>query len=234
MAFEREEVFLTNKQQLLHMLEEAAFAYQDIQPCIFDTNTTVIDDCDTGVQCYLRQKKSLLTITFRGTDSNTDRKNNLSFWKKVVPYGNIYSKIRVHCGFLNAYKSEKIRHQIQHCITSQIKQVRIAGHSLGAATAILCAIDLQYHFPDRDYEVALFGCPRIGNRAFQKSYNKRIYKTLRVENGNDIVTKVPPVWMGYRHVGIRIPVGMPRLPFIYSISQHRRQEYYKQLWKEMC
>ena len=39
-----------NKQQLLHMLEEAALAYQDIQPCFFDTNTTVIDDCDTGVQ----------------------------------------------------------------------------------------------------------------------------------------------------------------------------------------
>lgn len=223
-----------NKQQLLHMLEEAALAYQDIQPFIFGTTITIIDDCDTGVQCYLRQEKSLMTIAFRGTDSNTDRKNDLSFWTKVIPYGNTCSKIRVHAGFLKAYKSERIRGKIQRCITDQIKQVRITGHSLGAAMAVLCAIDLQYHFPDRDYEVTLFGCPRVGNRAFQKSYNKRVYKTLRVENGNDIVTKVPPVWMGYRHVGIRIPVGMPRLPFVYSANQHRTQEYYKQLWKKMC
>lgn len=223
-----------NKQQLLHMLEAAALAYQDVQPRLFDTNITIIDDSETGMQCWLRQESSLLTITFRGTDSNTDRKNDLSFFKKVIPYGNTCSKIRVHSGFLSAYKPDRIRKRIHCCITDQVKRVQIAGHSLGAAMAVLCAVDLQYHFPDLDYEVALFGCPRVGNRAFQKSYNKRVYKTLRVENGNDIITKVPLACMGYRHVGIRIPVGMPRLPFVYSANQHRTQEYYKQLWKNMC
>ena len=98
--------------------------------------------------------------------------------------------------------------------------------------AVLCAIDLQYHFPDRDYEVALFGCPRVGNRAFQKSYNKRIYKTLRVENGNDIVTKVPPALWGFRHVGIRIPVGAPRLPGVVSLNEHRPQYYIASLFRK--
>jgi hypothetical protein len=34
----------------------------------------------------------------------------------------------------------------------------------------------------------------VGNRAFAKSYNRRVFKTLRVENGNDIVTRVPPAF----------------------------------------
>lgn len=81
---------------------------------------------------------------------------------------------------------------------------------MAPALAVLCAVDLQYNFPSKDCEVILFGCPRVGNRAFQRSYNQRVFKTLRVENGNDIVTKIPLALWGFRHVGIPIRIGTPR------------------------
>lgn len=108
----------------------------------------------------------------------------------------------------------------------------MAGHSYGAALAVLCALDLEYHYPHRDFEVFLFGCPRVGNRAFRKSYNKRVFKTLRVENGNDIVTKVPPTIWGYRHVGVKVHIGVPRLFGMISFNQHRPQYYAASLFRK--
>ena len=111
-------------------------------------------------------------------------------------------------------------------------KITVTGHSLGAALAVLCAIDLQYNFENHDIEVYLFGCPRVGNAAFAKSYNKRIFKTLRVSNGNDIVTKIPPAILGFRHVGTEIHIGRLRLPHIFSFNQHRPQNYYRNLWHQ--
>lgn len=215
---------------VLHAMELAELAYLEDQPMLSDSVMTVIDDDQTGVQCYIRKTEDLLDITFRGSNSAKDWRHNLMFWKKCIPYGNTCSKIRVHTGFLNAYKSKQVRNRLLNMVTPEIRRIHICGHSYGAALSVLCAVDLQYNFPDRDIEVIVFGCPRIGNRAFQKSYNSRVFKTLRVENGNDIVTKVPFALWGYRHVGAKLHVGAPRLPCLVSFEQHRQQRYYSSLF----
>lgn len=110
--------------------------------------------------------------------------------------------------------------------------MNVMGHSYGAALAVLCAVDLEYNFPRKDYEVFLFGCPRIGNRAFKKSYNKRVFKTFRVDNSNDIITKIPFALWGYRHVGIKIHIGIPRILGVVSFNDHRPQKYYTNLFKK--
>jgi hypothetical protein len=183
-------------QDMIRAMELSGLAYNSVQPEFPETRLTVIDDPKTGVQCYIRKKGRCLVITFRGSNSLLDWKTNLTFWQKTVPYGNITSKIRVHTGFINAYKSPKVRRAIHDMITDEIDQVRVSGHSQGAALAILCGVDLQYNFPKKDFEVIVFGAPRVGNRAFAQSYDKRVFKTLRVENGNDIVTKLPFAFMG--------------------------------------
>ncbi len=215
-------------------MELAALAYKQVQPVYSGCQLTVIDDRDTGVQCYVRQRGELLVIIFRGTDSAQDWHTDFTFWKKAIPYGNSSSKIRVHTGFLNAYKCPHVRDRLHGMVTPDIRRIQVLGHSYGAALAVLCAVDLEYNFPDRDYEVLLFGCPRVGNRAFQKSYNKRVFKTLRVENGNDIVTKVPFASWGYRHVGIRIPIGAPRIFGLVSLEQHRPENYYSSLFHQFA
>ena len=138
----------------------------------------------------------------------------------------------MHTGFLNAYKCPTVRGRIQSLVTPSVRKVRICGHSYGAALSVLCAVDLQYNFPEKDFEVMLFGCPRVGNRAFAKSYDKRVFKTLRVENGNDMVTKGPPALRGYRHVGIPIHVGDCRLPVVFSLHAHEAQSYYSSIFEK--
>ena len=211
---------------ILSMVEYAGIAYQSIQPEYPDVHLSVIDDPQTDIQCSIRQKNNTLCISFRGTDSLKDFITDIQFWKKKIPYDNHNSKIRVHSGFIDCYKKQQIRDCIHFCITENIKKIQLTGHSYGAALAVLCAVDLQYHFPKKDYEVFLFGCPRVGNRAFVSSYNKRIFKTLRFENGNDLVTKIPFCLFGYRHVGTKIHIGRKRIAGIYSLSQHFCQKYY--------
>lgn len=221
------------KYQAVKEMELAAQAYSPFQPLLQGENLTIIDDPATDVQCYIRKKGGTLSITFRGTNSNKDRITDLTFCKKVIPYGNYESRIRVHGGFLAAYKSPAVRDKLHSMLTPDIHRVRIAGHSYGAALAVLCGVDLQYAFPQNDYEVFLFGCPRVGNAAFQRSYNKRVFKTLRFENGNDAVTKVPFAVLGFRHAGVKIHLGQPRIFGLFCFQQHRQQSYYSKLFKAL-
>lgn len=218
-----------DKQELLRRFEYSALAYSNV--CETDEERVFIDSGPIGVQYLVQKKDNELYVSFRGTDELRDALTHIQFWKKVIPYGNGKSKIRVHTGFLKAYKCDEVRKTIWEFVDESINKVVLVGHSYGAALAVLCAVDLQYNFGGRDYEVALFGCPRVGNKAFVKSYNERIFKTLRIENGNDIVTKVPFRIMGYRHVGTKIHIGFLRIFGVFSIRDHSLQSYYEHLLK---
>ncbi len=218
-------------QDIIRSLEYSSMAYSDIQASIPGERLITIDNKVSGIQCSLRISGDVLDVAFRGTDSLKDWITDFKFWRKIIPYNNLVSKIRVHSGFLQAYKNDQIRGRILSYVSQNIHYIKVTGHSYGAAVAVLCAVDLQYNFPSKDYEVILFGCPRVGNRAFAKSYDKRLFKTLRIENGNDIVTKVPPAMIGYRHVGIPIHIGGPRLPFVITFMPHKTKYYYEKLWK---
>ena len=224
-SYERMIISMTGA-EIIKSLELSACAYRDIQPYFSHTCTAIIDDIKTDVQCFLRRKKDTLWITFRGSDSIKDWKTNFNLCKKVIPYNNTKTNIRVHCGFLNAYKAPNVRNAILSAITKNTHYVRVSGHSLGAALATLCAVDIQYNFPDRDIETILFGCPRVGNENFKKSYNKRVNKTIRIENGNDIITKLPFPFMGYRHVGAKLHIGFPKIPLCFSRKDHSATNYY--------
>lgn len=220
-----------DKRTMLTCMELSAEAYQDVQPKCDEAQVLMVDDKITGVQYSLRlSNQGLLTIAFRGTDSKGDWASNFMFSKKAIPYGNAESKIRVHEGFLNAYKAPSVRDKIQGLMNQSVRHVRITGHSRGAALAVLCAVDLNYNFPDRCIETVLFGCPRVGNKAFAKSFNRRVFMTVRVENGGDIVTHVPPWLFGYRHVGIRYHVGRPLL---LSVLDHEPRRYYRNILGEI-
>ena len=218
---------------ILKSLEYATAAYRDIQPYTPHTCTAMVDNPKSGVQYFMRKHGHTLWITFRGSDAPADWKTNLTFWKRTIPYDSVTSKIRVHTGFLNAYKSPCVRDLILAEAGRDARVIKISGHSLGAALAVLCAVDLQYNLPDRDIEAVLFGCPRVGNRAFMLSYNKRVDKTVRVENGNDIVTKVPPALLGFRHVGAKLHVGFPRLPLVARANDHYPRGYYEGLMRRV-
>ncbi len=222
-----------NSAKIFRALELSAAAYRDIQPDMPGTKLKVIDSGSAGVLCFLRKTGDTLQISFRGSDSPKDWLTSLSFWKKTIPYGNVLSPIRVHAGFINAYKTPRVRDSIRQWVSGDVRRVRLCGHSYGAALAVLCAVDIEYNFPDRDVEAIIFGCPRVGNAAFARSYDKRVFKTVRVENGNDIVTRLPPRMFGYRHVGALFHIGERKTILGISMEDHSLLAYYESALKRL-
>ena len=167
----------------------------------------------TGELCSGVSKKAVI-ISFRGSQEKQDWINDFTAWHTVIPYGNYESDIRVHQGFLTCYKS--VRGDILSYISknrSEIYNIYITGHSLGGALATLCAVDIQFNFPDIKLQVYTSGAPKVGNKAFVRSYNKRVPDTTRTYARQDIVPKLPPVWLferlsgGYAHVDKGYAIG---------------------------
>ena len=216
------------RQELLEGLILSAQVYADAQPVCPGERICLVKDAASGVEYTVhRNSEDTLTIVFRGTDSMGDWRGNFMFARKAIPYGNTASPVRVHRGFLNAYKSPRVRQRILPLIGHHTKKVRIAGHSRGAALAALCALDIQYHYPHCCLQVLLFGCPRVGNKAFAKSYDRRVFQTFNVQNGGDPVPHLPPALLGYRHVGVRLRVG--KHPWLLSALDHYPRRYYASL-----
>jgi predicted lipase len=177
-------------------------------------------------------------IAFRGTDDIKAAITDLRFGKKKIPYENVKSKIRVHNGFIDAYK--EIRGDIHDLYQKNPKNiVLITGHSLGGALATLCAVDMQYNFQNEEttnmittLQCITFGSPRVGNGAFTNSYNRRVPRTFRVVNRDDIITRIPYWFMGFRHVKQKIQLGKRhwwRFLFGKWGKDHHQDEYRKGL-----
>ncbi|QOV23637.1 lipase family protein [Anabaenopsis elenkinii] len=182
-----------------------------------------IDTTDT--QLAILNDTHETTIVFRGSESRLDWKTNLNFRKQrkeffqqviekeiiaedeqIYPYSTgKKSGALIHRGFANAYLS--VRYQIHDYIqTNQVSRLTVTGHSLGGALATLCALDLQYNFNSTlsDIEVYTFGAPKVGNKNFYQSYNKRVPQTHHFIYGLDIVPSLPRWWQGYFYAPQRI------------------------------
>ena len=82
--------------------------------------------------------------------------------------------------------------------------VVVTGHSLGAALATLAAARLTEANVTVN-AVYTFGQPRIGKTDFQRAYDERLgTATFRFVNHIDLVTRVPFLTLGYRHIGRRM------------------------------
>lgn len=217
------------RKELVRMASYSKLAYEDLAQ-EDSANFQFVDSRATGVQYFVKRKGDTLLIAFRGTDSLRDAITDARFWGATLPDGTRAPKIKVHTGFLTAYRHPEVRGRIRDLVGAvQIRRVRITGHSYGAALALLCAGDLRNLSPGLDVEVVVFGCPRVGNRAFECAYEDLVSKTVRVENGNDAVTKLPPALLGYRHVGEKFHVGGPRIPGVYRTEDHSIDEYIRHL-----
>jgi len=179
-----------------------------------------------------------VVIVFRGSKGSEDWKANFRFRQMKVPYENMNPKIRVHTGFIDQYLEARpiIHRELTEGRYKDPKNVVVTGHSLGGALATLCAVDLKYHNQELPVVCIPLASPRVGNRAFAQSYDMRVPVTHRIINGHDTVCKVPPMWLGYEHVGTSIYVGKkawwwyiihPFLALFGNPMDHKPQEYLK-------
>jgi len=147
-------------------------------------------DGGTGTQAFAATdpRNARAFIVFRGTqtddpaDIGTDAQAILADWQAAG---------KVHLGFRKALDS------LWGPIGSWLRgsaglEIWLTGHSLGAALATLAAARLP------GSRLINFGSPRVGNGAFASELDGRFVR--RYVNCCDLLTRVPPDFLGYAHV----------------------------------
>jgi len=104
---------------------------------------------------------------------------------------------RVHRGFKR--EVDDIWPVLEEQLKNNNKNLWFTGHSLGGAMATICAGRCALsHIESTPEQIYTFGSPRVGNKSY---INFITIEHIRWVNNNDIVARVPPAWLGYRHTG---------------------------------
>lgn len=195
-------------------------AYGDVFTSLRFPKVAFISCKKSGVQYYIGKNDEELLIAFRGSDSKLDALHDLMFFKR-----SLFCGVSVHAGFLSAYEQSDVADNIRRIVCPcGVKKIYITGHSLGAALAILCALDLSFR-TEIPTECTVFGSPRVGNSTFSLLCRRKIPSLVRVMNGNDAICKLPPACLSYRHSGNLMHIGRRVIPFFYSFRDHKIENY---------
>eukprot|EP00117_Sycon_ciliatum_P025662 scpid75268/ scgid21252/ Mono- and diacylglycerol lipase; Mono- and diacylglycerol lipase len=155
-------------------------------------------------------------LVFRGSRDKTDRVSQVLNWivnlsAFRVPPKDLGGKKKipgyVHYGFYRAFK------RLQTDVLTNIETLKAAhpdaelyvtGHSLGGALAVMATIDIRVRGIYTNPIMINFGTPRVGNSCFGQYFSKKVPRRIRVAHPKDPVTKLPPPWLFYRHVGRKV------------------------------
>lgn len=148
----------------------------------------------TGAEAYIFESEWDCVVAFRGTEPNqlNDIKADL---KASMVIAETVGK--VHRGFKD--ECDELWPVLEKVLSQNSKELYLCGHSLGAAMATICAKRCRVSKIESDpLELFTYGSPRVGS----SEYISDCYvEHTRWVNNNDIVTRVPPRWLGYSHVG---------------------------------
>lgn len=156
------------------------------------TNTTLFDH--DGSQAYSFSNDVDIVIACRGTEPDewNDLKADINAVQAVAE-----TVGKVHRGFKK--EVDDLWPVLEEMLKDNTKKLWFTGHSLGGAMATICAgrcfLSAISSMPQ---QIQTFGSPRVGDTRY---INHVKVDYLRWVNNNDIVTRSPPVWMGYRHTG---------------------------------
>ena len=170
-----------------------------------------------GSQAYSFINETDHVIACRGTEPNewNDLKADIDATAALAE-----TVGRVHRGFKQ--EVDDIWPVIEESMKNNRKNLWFTGHSLGGAMATICASRcLLSHIYSVPEQIQTFGSPRVGNMTY---INHTKVDYMRWVNNNDIVTRVPPVWTGYRHAGTKMYLnsqGKLTTPTVPQLAQDR-------------
>ncbi|KAG5471959.1 hypothetical protein CUR178_02636 [Leishmania enriettii] len=177
-------------------------------------NRTVLDNMLFGTRglAGVDHANRQIVVAYRGSDNIQNFVENINVLQVRYDKSSSCGRwCRVHAGFLDAYNS--LRQQTRDVVLQLIQEnptyeVLVTGYSLGAAIAVLAAVDLQVRLNSLEGSSALkpvslytFGGPRVGNSAFAKWVDALLSKgaKYRITHGLDPVVRVPALFWGYSH-----------------------------------
>lgn len=139
---------------------------------------------------FILESPQYIIIAFRGTSSTTNWISDMIASQRRFKY--IKEDCLTHRGFTDIYSSA--RKQIMSTLNqlSPIKELFVTGHSLGAALATLCAVDVAANTSFNSPNLYTYGSPRVGDPDFKKAFTKYVHNSHRITNTFDVVTLAPP------------------------------------------
>ena len=161
------------------------------------------DEQDSGLQGALTlcHETKRICMIIRGTESFVDIGKDL-----LMCLSSLHGQMFVHRGFASIVTSQAYEElRLEFVRMSKVYpeyRLFMTGHSLGVALATLSAFLLVTCASpvERVIHVVTFGSPRVGNVAWQQSFdNHPFLKHTRVTNHNDIITTLP--YTNYHHTG---------------------------------
>ena len=184
-----------DEQEIKRRLQNDGFVLQDFR---------FFNDPNTDTQAFVAADDEKVIVSFRGTEGSDslipeDAKTDANIILTDSGHGG-----SVHFGFMQALVTiwdGSLKNTIDRFSGHGSKYVYFTGHSLGGALATLAAF-FYVNEGGRTPHVYTFGCPRVGNPEFAKSYNRDLKRTtFRYVNDMDVVVYMPPEDLGYAHVG---------------------------------
>lgn len=154
------------------------------------------------VEGFVAKGDDVLLVSFRGTDPT------VSDWLidfDTVPVSDATVPGHVHRGFNEALLA--VWSQVRpHLDARGNRRVWITGHSLGGALAVACAARATFEAPRVGIRgIYTYGQPRYGNANCSTACAELLGSVMfRHINNRDIVPRVPPFLMGFRHWGTEI------------------------------
>jgi hypothetical protein len=151
---------------------------------IFDVGST---------QAFFVEFEKTCWVSFRGTETE------FNDWRIILAFLQIrYKQTEIHRGFNRALSNVKGK-ILKKIVEARIqgKKIHYTGHSMGGALATLMVLE---HKPDT---ATVFGSPRI-MKGTTLAYRYNNFPFFRIENDWDIITRIPPSFLGllkYKHVG---------------------------------
>jgi len=201
-----------------------------------------VHDQSTGARCGIYmgsgREEGTFYIAFGGSDSKVDwLRTNFDVKSDAYPFAKECmgdsEEMKVHQGFLNAWKS--IRERVWTILSDMMLRkagsgrLVICGHSLGGALATLAAPDLaclvETQYKQR-LSVITFGAPKVGTKEFKKAYDALIPFSSRVVTMYDPVPKI--VINDFVHVKNEVVVSAP---VENPVTSHLLPQYTKALEK---
>merc|ERR1719473_117327 len=165
---------------------------------------------------HVMRIENTIFIVFRGTafDKRDNVMTDVDVWRvyldaEIFPQGRFKGEenygVKVHRGFQGAYlEAHDALHKKLDEIRTGDENIVLCGHSMGAAIAQLCALDLVLANPECKIEMYLFASPRLGNSRFVMLMKNKIPKSFyRVIMEGDPAANYPQVG-GYVHAGMEV------------------------------
>lgn len=145
--------------------------------------------------------ENVVYIMFRGTKNMKEWMQDFTYEQKIFPkhekisqqqitfLRDVSTPPHVHTGFLEVYNN--FRDEVVAKLADlNPKQVIIGGHSLGAAVATICGLDLQ--LLGYNCIVYNFASPRVGDDLLCDLVNSSKLPLYRIVNTTDVIPTLPP------------------------------------------